>query len=81
MREARRGGGRRTGAMAELSKLGDLGRSGEGGRERERTDGSAACETCVCVRARVLPGWPFNDLQKTSLEAPDGSVLKTFTVG
>lgn len=38
---------------------------------------------CVCVYMCVcaLPGWPFNDLQKTSFEAPDGSVLKTFTVG
>lgn len=32
---------------------------------------------CVCA----LPGWPFNDLQKTSFDAPDGSVLRTFIVG
>lgn len=44
-------GGRRTGAMAELSKLGDLGRSGEG--ERGRTVALRARRVRACVRVCV----------------------------
>lgn len=51
--------------MAELRKLGELGRSEEG--ERERTVGGAArVMSGVCARVCALPGWSSTDLQKTS---------------
>ena len=54
--------------MAELSKLGDLGRSGEGERGRTVALRARRVRAFMCVCVCVLPGWPFNDLQKLHLK-------------